>query len=145
MYLSTHLIKFVAFYIHHILLAFVLCRVVFNKLGGCVSATQPAPTRSPTSRTRTTRSALNEHSRVRLGITLCHPNSPRTLMISSQALSERAQSLPSSYSANSEGIRTLMISSQVSHDLLGDLQDSSVVGLPICHGAVTRNAAPHRI
>ena len=46
----------------------------FNTLGGCVSANQLAPTRSPTSQTRTTRFIFTEHSRVRPGTTLCHPN-----------------------------------------------------------------------
>src|SRR6185312_4117879 len=64
---------------------FVLYRVVFNTLGGCVSAIQPAPTRSPTSRTRTTQFVFLEHSRVCPGTTLCHPDQTRTLMIRSQA------------------------------------------------------------
>ena len=34
---------------------------------------------------------------------------------------------------------------QLVHDALGDLQDSVVVGLPICVGAVLRNAVSHRI
>ena len=144
--------------------------------------TESAPTRSPTSQTRTTRSALNEHSRVCPGTTLCHPNSPRTLMISSQALS-RAQSPPSTYSVNSKKntdrghslkanknkhylhkycIRSVHPdqlflqqnkqqkilgagSLQVGHDPFGDLQDSSVVGLPIHLRAVSRNTIPHRI
>src|SRR6185312_5340261 len=66
-------------------LLFVLYRVVFNTLGGCVSAIQPAPTRSLTSRTRTTRFVFPEHSRVRPGTTLCHPDLTSTLMIRSQA------------------------------------------------------------
>ena len=33
---------------------------------------------------------------------------------------------------------------QVGHDPLGDLQDSSVVGLTVCVGAVFRDAVPHR-
>ena len=34
---------------------------------------------------------------------------------------------------------------QVGYDALGGLQDSSVVGLPICHRAILRNAVPHQI
>jgi len=64
----------IAFY-----LLFVLYRVVFNTLGGCVPATQPAPTRSPTSRTGTTRFVFTEHSWVRSGTTMCHPDQTRTL------------------------------------------------------------------
>src|SRR6185312_4320283 len=66
-------------------LLFVPYRVIFNTLGDCVSAIQPAPTRSPTSRTRTTRFVFPEHSRVSPGTTLCHPDQTRTLMILSQA------------------------------------------------------------
>ena len=86
-YLPIHLFNKVC-YISNIALClfFVLYRVVFNTLGGCVSATQPTPTWSPTSRSRTTRFVFTEHSRVRSGTTLCHPNQTRTSMICSQAL-----------------------------------------------------------
>ena len=33
---------------------------------------------------------------------------------------------------------------QLGHDALGNLQDSSVVGLTVCVGAVFRDAVPHR-
>ena len=92
MYPSTHSIKSVAFYTSYSTYSHSLPSRYQHARRLCLGH-QPAPARISTSRTRTTWPALNEHSRVRPGATLCHPNSSRILMISSQAPS-RAQSLP---------------------------------------------------